>query len=96
MKKLLFILILFIITCSSAEPITYVVHHSSITLGKEVQTHTKIQAFTYSKYGDSIYFNSIDVNKNIQKIGFDCSKISKILNESSGKEYQDCESLQPY
>jgi len=96
MKKLILLSILFIvISCSSAKPITYIVHHSASTLGKETQTKTKIQAFTFSKYGDSIFFNSVDINKKIKKTGFDCSKIIKIQNESSGKEYQGCE-LQPY
>ena len=96
MKKLIFLSVLFIvISCSSAKPITYIIHHSASTLGKETQKTTKVQAFTFSKSGDSIFFNSIDINKNIKKIGFDCSKIVKIQNESSGKEYEGCE-LQPY
>ena len=46
-----------------------------------------------SDFNDSIFFTSIDVDKNIQKIAYDCSKISKIINQTTDEEYQGCDSL---
>ena len=76
-----------------ASVLIYFFNHFSSVLGKTVPTSTRIQALDVSVYNDSIYFTSIDVDKNIQKIAYDCSKISKIINQTTDEEYQGCDSL---
>ena len=90
--KLLYTLIILLLSCSTEHPI-YLVHHSSFVLGKSVPTSTRIQVLDVSVHNDSIFFTSIDVDKNIKKIGFDCSKISTIRNQTTNEEYQGCDSL---
>jgi len=90
--KLLYPLIILLLSCSTEYPI-YVVSHTSSVLGKSVPTHSRIQVLDVSVHNDSIFFTSIDVDKNIKKIGFDCSKISTIINQTTDEEYQGCDSL---